>query len=386
MASPRAFFIRALPAVAFFLLFILPATARAVSPISGFNPATLAERPDGVFLEGTSLWANDAFSVKSIFFDGFEGPFDPEDSNRVDVYWNAASGVVFKGWRLAAIYRGELFMDANRDTVEVIHAISNSEELTPGRTYDIDLTAEGFSATGVELSKGVDLGFLLTGLKAGVTARYLSGGMIQKGDITGRVVATGPTDYEFDLFMDYLYHQNVLYDRNDEALEGGEGYSFDIGLKYAFTENLFAEVLVRDLFGEIRWRNVPFTLADAASETESFDEQGYRVYRPTIRGFEGHKDVVQEIPVKTDLKVSYTWGSLTISPTVNLIETTPLWWLDIAWRAAGEVLLNSGYNFNYSAWYLGMAYKRTRLNFYLSEPDINRAKAVGINLSAAYEW
>lgn len=364
----------------------LKSPSLAQSPVSGFNPATLTDRPDGVFIEGQGFAADNALSLQAIFFDKWEGPFTPSERNNLDIYWKTDTGLVYRGWRIAGFYRGELFAETNKDTVEILRMINLEQELPVGRKFEIDLKGEGFSAHGIEVSRGISLDSFVTGITVGFTARYMKGEMVQEGTIKGDATATGPTSYDFDLSLDYIYDENLIYDRRDTSSGTGDGYSFDFGVRYEFSKRLLGEVLVRDLGGRIYWRDVPYTTADATSDVKSFDEDGYQVYRPTIRGYESYKDFTQKIRQKTDIIISYTDGPFTITPTVNLIEYRPLYWLDLGYKATENTSFNAGYNTNYRAFSIGTSYKKASLNLYSNDIYLNRAGVVGLKLSLQYDW
>ncbi len=369
------------------LCLIPPAFAQ--SPISGFNPATLIDRADGVFLDARTFWADNALPLQAIFLDkGWEGPFRPEDTNNLDVFWKTDAGIIYHGWRLAGFYRGELFLEANRDTVEILRMINLKQELPVGRTFDIDLRARGFSAKGIELSRGFRIegsGFG-NGVTVGFAARYMRGEKIQEGTIKGNAISIASKTYDFDLQLDYVYDKNFLYKRRDTVPGTGDGYSFDIGMKYDFNDNLSAELLFRDIMGRIYWKDVPYTTADATSATKYFDKDGYMAFRPTIRGYEAYKDFTQKIPLKTDLIVTYKKYPFILSPTVNFIENRPLYWIDIGFKASSELSFDLGYNFNYKSFLMGVAYKKALLKIYTNDIKLNKAMALGLNLSLMYEW
>lgn len=369
-----------------FLLLQLSTPAFAQSPLSGFNPATIADGTNGVFLEGKTFLADNALPLQAIFFDKWEGPFRPDERNNLDVYWKTDAGFLFQGWRFAGFHRGELFAEANRDTLEILRMTNLKEELPVGRVFEIDMKGKGFSAFGAEISKGVSLESLMDGLSMGLTARYMVGEKVQKGRITGNATATGPNTYDFDLFLDYIYDENLIYKRRDVTPGSGEGYSFDLGFKYEFSKRFGAEILWRDIWGRIYWKDVPFTTADATSDTKGYDEEGYQVYRPTIRGYEGYKDFVQKVPLKTDVTIFYEEGPFTITPTVNFIEDRPLYWIDLGYRITEKFSINAGYNTNYRAFSIGTSYKKTLLSFYSSDIDLNKTNAIGLKLAVQYEW
>lgn len=370
----------ALIIILFFVLY--PASpSSAQSPVSDFNPASLTESPNGIFFNGKTFWADNSLPLRAIFFDKWGGPFRPDNINRSDNYWKTEAALINKGWRIAGFYRGELFMETNKDTIEILRMVNLKEGLPTGRVFDIDMKARGFSATGVEISNGMNLDSVSEGLMAGFTARYLRGEKIQEGKIEGKVTATGPMSYDFNLLLDYIYDENLIYNRRNTISGTGDGYSFDIGLKYIFKDNLNAEVLFRDIGGRIYWRDAPYTTANATSDIKSYDEHGYQVYSPTIQGYESYKDFTQKIPLKTDVVFSYKREVFTLTPTVNLIGGRPLYWIEIGYQKSSDSSIMAGYNINYHAFSIGYTYKKVSFDIYLSDIDLSRANAVGLELS-----
>lgn len=377
---------------AFFLFLLVFAgflpPAFAQYPAS-FNPATLAQGTNSAFFDMKGFGADDAVPLEAIFLNkGWNGPFSPHDTNHLDMFWNSDVGVSYKTWRLAAIYRGELFLQANRDAIELLRMIELKQNLPVGKTFNVNLNARGFAAEGLEVSKGFDLSPLgIKGLSIGVTARYLKGQMIQQGSLTGTVVPQTAKSYDFNLFLDYVYNHNYIYNRPDTVPGTGDGYSFDIGLKYVLNPSLSGELIVRDLLGRIYWHKTPFTTATATSQTKFFDENGYMQFRPTISGYESYKDFTQYIPLKTDATITYTLGRFQAIPTVTFIEyERPLYWIDAGYRLTREMALNLGYNFNYNAVSAGFAYGPFSFGIYGNSVDLARVSALGVNLALMVPW
>ena len=347
----------------------------------------LGDMRDNVFVDASAFFADNVLPVHSIVFDEWDGPFNIRNSNSADVYWETGTGLVYKGWRVSGFYRGELFMDANKDTVEILRLINLKKELPVGRNFDVDIKANGFTATGIEISKGLKLEGILKGLSVGCTARYLKGEQIQTGEIRGNVLTTGQKSYDFNLNLDYVYDKNILYKRRDqESSFSGDGYSFDVGLRYLLNDKISMDVLLRDIGGRIYWKNIPYTTADATSNTKSYDDDGYQQFRPTIQGYESFKNYIQKIPLKTDVELSYSGERLKVNSTVNLFQDRALYWIDLTYKAAGGIYIKTGYNINYKAANIGLIYKNALLNLYSSDIRLTKANALGLMASLRYEW
>ncbi len=360
--------------------------ASAQSPMCGFNPARLSESADGAFLETNSFAADNALPLQAIFCDQWDGPFNPKGTNRLDTFWKVDSGLIYRGWRFSGFYRGELYLKTNQDTLQILHTINLKQNLAVGKEFAIDLQTTGFSAGGFEIAKGIKLNNIINGLSIGFTARYLSGEKIQEGTIKGELTPTGPKSYDFALLIDYIYDKNLLYTRRDTITGSGNGYSFDLGLLYAFGQTWEAEVLLRDIGGRILWKDIPYTTAEAISNVIEYDDDGYQIYRPTICGYESYKDFTQKIPMKTDIIFSYRKGPFTLIPLVNFMKSRPLYWMNLYYTAANGLSFYTGYNINYRAFSLGASYKKVLLGISASSINLNRAAALGVKLSARYEW
>lgn len=374
-----------LAAIVFFIT-LFSSNTHAGSPISGFNPALLSKSADTYFFDGRTFWADNALPLQAIFFDKWGGPFTPEVINRSDNYWKTNVGITHDQWRFAGFYRGELFMETNRDTITILRMVNREQELPVGKSFDIALNAHGFSAAGVELSRGIDLSKLANGLNAGFTARFLKGEKIQEGAITGIVTATGPTTYDFNLQLDYFYDENLVYNRRNAISGAGGGYSIDIGLQYILSNSVTAEILFRDILGRIYWRNVPYTIAGATSNVKDYDEDGYQIYHPTISGWEIYKDFTQKVIRKTDLAISYDKEPFAITPTVNFIGNRPLYWIEFTYKIKNDLPINLGYNFNYGTFSMGTTFKKVVVDIYTNDLDFSRAMAVGLRVSTQHYW
>lgn len=365
------------------LILVASKEASAQNPISGFNPADLAGTSYGIFFGGGAFTADNArMPMIKLFENDWGAPGHPQDNNRAIALWDSDIGALFSGWRLAVFHRGEFLIKADRDTLDFLRMINTKEPLPTGRAFDISLSADGFSAEGVELSKGIEV---FKGLSAGVTARYLYGDMVQSGTVSGSVLATSPSTYDFNFLIDYNYDSNLVYSR--KAVPGiGNGYSFDFGLRYTAGTFFNAGVLVRDILGRIYWRNVPYTTATAVSNVVSLDSSGYQRYSPTIQGFEGYRDFTQRIPMKVDIDLNGSIGPLTVSPNVNIINGMPLYWVFLDYKVTPKTSFNAGYNVNYRTYSLGVAYKKSLLSVYTSHIAPNKAASLGIKLLIWFEW
>ena len=357
----------------------------AAPPLTGYNPARLPYTPNGPFIDLTAFAADTALPVLGIIDDSWRGKFTPKDHNTADASWNAASGVVVDGWRVAAFNRAETFINSNRDAIEFIYLTKKKKDLETGRIYQADISIDGYVASGVEVSYGRKLDRLAPGLSVGVTARYLEPHYLQDGTMTGHIIPQGPKSYNFNLFLDYAYSSNIVYNRTDEEPGGGFGYAADVGLSYRHG-GWHAEALMRDIVGSIIWDSAPYTNAFAVTPSTTATTDGYQEFTPSIEGWEGHKRYHQKIPLKTDLSLGYSYASVSGKATMVLIRNRPRTWVEAGYRPSDDLRLSLGYCPNYSAIYYEVAANGLTLGVALEGFEIRDARAVAFQLSYLHAW
>lgn len=361
-----------------------PVAAHAV-PMSGYNPARLADPAPGPFIEMSTFAADTVLPVMGIIDDSWRGTFTPRNRNKADLYWQAASGVAGNGWRVAAFNRGELFIDSNRDSIEFIYALKKKQDLPSNRTYQADIRMQGMVASGVEVSHGRRLDWVVPGLSAGATVRFMVPNYLQEGTMTGHLTPTGPRSYDYNLYLDYAYGDNILYRQEEPELGGGYGYSADLGLAYR-RGGWRAEALFRDLVGELVWDSVPYTTAYAVTPTMTTTPDGYQDFTPSIQGRVGHKRLHQEIPFKTDLSLGYDWPAFSIGAAVVWVGDQPRSWLETAWRLQEKWRVSLAYNPDYAAFNCGIAAYGAAVGVTFSNPELRDSRALGFNLSYLHSW
>lgn len=383
-ASP--FNLRACPFSALVLAIILSwSAALAAPPLAGYNPAELPYSPSGPFVEASVFAADNVLPVMSIVDDSWRGDFTPANRNHADLYWKTAAGVAADGWRVAAFNRAEFFIKSNRDAIEFIYLTKKKRDLTTDRTYAADLDANGFIANGVEVSHGRKLDRIIPGLSAGLTFRFMDATYLQDGSVTGYVVPLGPRSYDYNLYLDYAYSKNIIYDREGEHLGDGYGFSADIGVSYR-KGGWRADLLLRDLGGGIYWQSAPYTTANAVTPTTSTSTNGYQDFTPSIRGFEGNKRYRQEIPLKTDITMGYEEGPFSGSAAVILLRDQPRTWLEAGYAPNEKVRLSLAYNLEYSAISYALAAYGFKLGITIDGLEVREANALGLQMSYLYSW
>jgi hypothetical protein len=353
--------------------------AQAASPLSGFNPAGLADAGNHAFAEATSFFGSSALPASEVFNNHWNSGGD------YNAYWNAATGVTFNGVRIAIINRGELFVKESNDTQSFFYSERTQSNLTVGKIYNINASAHGFAASGVELSYGHSLGALLPGLDIGITLRGLRPTTMQDGNVTGNVTPITGQTYNTDMNLNYFYDKNYIYKRTGGNLEGGLGYSGDIGLSYK-RDSFLAECVVRDIAGVLIWDSAPYTDAVLTTNTHSTTTGGYQTFSPAIQGIESQKKYYQHIPLKTDFIAQYDNGNYDGSFTVNLIDNDPHYWLEAGYNINKSLKLSVGYNVEYSAAQVSMKLYNFTAAVLTDNIDVDKVKCFGFQIAYSFAW
>ncbi|MCX7845672.1 MAG: hypothetical protein N2312_03565 [Dictyoglomaceae bacterium] len=204
----------------------------------------------------------------------------------------------------------------NEPTREFIQKLTNKEPITIGKNYDILFDLEGFSVIGGKFSKIHNFKNILFTL----SSKILYGVDVQVGKLLGNFRRLDEKSYQFSLSLDYLYNKNYLYERRDLKKGYGLGFSFDLDLTLNLLENLLLNISFQDFYGKIYWKNIPYTVADATTDREYYDEYGNIVYRPLIQGYEGYKDYIQDIPLKIRFLMEYSINPFKLNLNFNFLK------------------------------------------------------------------
>jgi hypothetical protein len=194
-------------------------------------------------------------------------------------------------WELALITRYDYDMSFSDDTAELYYLVTNELPLEVGRDFSIDLAARHYKTNGLRLGHSFHP---TDSLDINLGIAYLQGVKLTDGNIVGEARAVAENDYDFAFHADYYYSDDPLFDRVAEE-PSGWGYSVDLAVDWQPITSLGLHLQVKDLLGAIFWRDAPHTIADADSDNKTFDENGYVIFNPTLKGLEEYRDLRQSL-------------------------------------------------------------------------------------------
>jgi len=280
-----------------FLLFTVSSSAK-ILPF--FTPSS---KRVSVHVQG--FVADDPVSLKA-FFDEWQGAYSPRSGDNVAVeLFRVDAGMQFKGVYIGYFYQWDTLMAASRGFVEGFHALKRDISPESPQSYDLGISIDGIERHGAVCSKEVLLyegkGYTLRAYGAG----YLSYDTdTQHGTLKGAGTLFTNSTYSASAVTDYFYMENLLYDGREVEETYGIGYGIHLGLAYDHTAyGVHIHLKADDLLARTHWNSLPYSLVYIETENQSFGEEGYISYDPTVSGWELYKDYVQKIIPKYHIDI-----------------------------------------------------------------------------------
>lgn len=214
------------------------------------------------------------------------------------------SGVRSGHFSISRLYREEYQGRLSDDAADYYQGMQ-VHQLDPGRQYDVLLEVSHFKAKGMRIAADFKPAENLS-VSLGVSA--LQASQLQHGQLQGNVTANNTgNDHDYQATLKYFYDEDHLLARPDVVAPAGEGYSLDLGVNWKPTANLEISANVRDLDGEIDWRNAPFTDATVTSNVKVIGSDGFVLIKPGLSGKEVYQESFrQKLKPKTDARLKYT--------------------------------------------------------------------------------
>ncbi len=275
-----------------------------------FDPLERMENNSSFCANANTFLTNDPFVLKDLLLNGLK-----TDSPHIKNGTNIALGSVradigYKSEKfgyIGYVYKEEVYIKTNGDTVELLYLATNKKEFPLGKTYKLELSIKAFEVQGITYSNSLEL--LKKGswfFKVGYGVEVLQGKDMQNGTVYGNARAEGMKTYSFDAVANYNYTHNYLYKLDVQSAEA-YGYSthFSLYLKKDKFDFLF---LVNDFFGRLYWKGLPLSEVRLSSNSKVYDKDGYISYKPTAWGYEGYEDIVQKLSKKYRTQFGYTYG------------------------------------------------------------------------------
>lgn len=232
----------------------------------------------------------------------WQGSYKAGGENQTVSVWLEA-GVKKNQWSLSTLYREEQHYNYDDDTADFYNAIENDREVATGRRYIIDLEVSRFRAKGLRLAYQAQTS---EKFKLSIGGSLFHASNLLDGSIQGFAQANASNDYDYHAEVDYNYDEDLLFDRPNTTAPSGIGVSLDLQAQWQITPHWKIDTNIRDLAGQIRWKNAPYTQATVTSDTKVITDDGFIEVNPTLSGIEGTRSTLkQTIKPSGTLDISY---------------------------------------------------------------------------------
>ena len=235
--------------------------------------------------------------------DQLKGP-PPNRGDIAFTYNKAELGVGLKNLELSFFQRYDYYIEFSPDTMNLWYGVENLKDIYKNRVFDIFLRANHQRSSGVTLAYTYRFD---QSLQVKLAASYLHSDRLVDGLLTGRILKSDG-DYAGDIYVDYNYTEDVLFDRKVDTVTG-DGYALDIFLDWDPSDQLTINLSLEDVISKIFWIEVPATTAKLSSDRVVFNDDGTITSKPNLSGNQGFRNHTQRLPLRADLKAHYHFGA-----------------------------------------------------------------------------
>lgn len=292
----------------------------SLAPALLVAPSLEAQPREGYFTRAESF-SHSAANPLNTLLNVLIGPA-PEDGDYALSRNSIEFGYRYDRLELSLIHRNDYNLYFSPESAEFAYLNQNGLEIPFDKRYEVDVEANQYQLTGVKTGYRIPLSDTLSlygnlALYHASESVYGRMGKDENGEggyigIT-RVDVNGSDKRILDgeLHADYYYTDDLLFQRGVDA-PSGRGYSADIGLRWQALPNLLVTAEFADVLGEIRWSDLPHTIADATSETITFDDDGFLEAHPNFDGQERFDDLDQELTHRERIGLEYRYRKYTV--------------------------------------------------------------------------
>lgn len=235
---------------------------------------------------------------------------------------NIELGFGYKKLEFSIVHRNDYNLSFTPGAAQFSYLNKNRKVIPLEQEYDVDVWANQYQMSGIKIGYQIPLAtdFNLVLAYAHLYGTEAVSGYLGKGEngeggvikMVEREVA-GKTKKVLDgtLHANYFYTDDPLFERDAKA-PVGQGYAVDVGFNWQVTENLLVEGLIQDFAGEMRWDNMPFTVATATSEVIVVTDDDFLEAVPNFKGQEDYGNFKQKFTERRLLSAHYRWNKVLI--------------------------------------------------------------------------
>lgn len=268
-----------------------------------FSSQSLAQEHGGLklFWHANSFAFSEAMPVAQLV-DELKGA-PPNKGDIAFTHNKVELGVALNDFELSFFQRYDYYIEFSPDTIDLWYSVENAKDIDKNRAFDILIQANHQRSSGATLAytHKFDQSFQVK-----LAVSYLHADRLVDGVLAGSVV-TSDEDYVGDVYVDYNYTDDILFDREVEPVNG-DGYALDVFLAWDASDQLHINLALEDLVSEIIWDQVPVTTGRLSSDRVDLNDDGTITSKPNLTGNQGFRDYTQRLPVRADLKARFQFA------------------------------------------------------------------------------
>ncbi len=351
------------------------------------TPVVDAKEKSKVFINATTFNYSEMSPIKQLV-DELRGPRVDEGEIAFTTS-DLESGIKYKHFSIAAFARLYYYLEHTPDTALLFWQDRNDQPFDFDRTYDIDLYANHVRGNGIRFGfhNSFDLEIANINLKRKINYVVKYSRITGKKMVDGRLVgylsrsSETPDNIEGELFLDYAYTEDKIFDRPENDIEG-KGYSIDFGFDFKINERFHLNFFARDFISRITWKDQFVTYAEAGSDTISLEEDGTVDVSPAISWLETEETRHQIIPREFSLDIAYNaYGNHFLEYQLYTYAIKAFHRLGYRFQPYSHFYFSSSYDFTTSSTSVGIHSKFFVLSVMSDSTDYESSKTLGIDFS-----
>lgn len=299
-------------------------------------------------------------------------------SQRADVALQAA------GWRVSAFQRQEMLIDSSRETVDLMRLHKTRAQAPAGQSFAVDVSYQAFNATGWRVDKAWQ--WHVADEKKftfGIGYSMLEGHRVRTGAYNGFMSSLGAGNYSYALGFNDADTRKT-YPFQTPGQPEGHGQSWDVGVALKNRDGLRVDFLANDLLANIRWHDIPSTIANANTGVTTTDADGYIVYAPALSGRNFRRDFTQKLPPRYVVATELPWHDFTVFGSLARQQGISFPLAGATWAFAEKWRLQADYDFRFGSAGLKLTSPIAFIALRASQWSLPEASAYG--LSAGMHW
>lgn len=368
------------------------ALADATDLMAITNPAVVDARPT-LRATATGFAADDFVPAHRIAETWRDAPTPRPGRNLAVGFGRAELSQSYGGWTFGTFKRVDALGEGNRDTVRIYAAFDDPDSLlAQNGHYSLNYRFKGYSADGLRfawagaMSERLTVGAAVNLLKAGtlrvekVSGSAVSGGGVATVNGRRELLYTG-LDYTSPARADL----NDFAPANREQTDNGWGQALDLGLQWRPRDDLRVSAAVSDLFGQLRWNNVPQLTQDFnnASWPLQFNSPSAVA---KITGTNRYRDYTLQLKPKAAAAVEWSRPGWSVGAGLAATRGLILPEANASWGRVDGLLLRVSYEPRFKSAGAAMHYGPFYAGLRTDRSDLNDARAVGATAGLAIRF